>query len=82
MLNIGVGFNCLSNPVIVDRIKLLQIAGDAIWCLANGAEVSEVYEHLDAIGVDLPVVFGEDTCGFDINIGCQDVIGGRNVSVC
>lgn len=80
MLNIGVEFEALHNPEIVERCKLLQDIGDAIWCLADGHDTELVYEMLDDIGFDCGVVYGEKTHGYDIVIGrsCGE---GRNIAL-
>lgn len=81
MLSVGVAFESLSNPDVVAECLKHEEDGNSVVCVAGRTPLQDVMDRLDSIGLDIPVLYGEEGSGWDITIGCVACEGARNAFV-
>lgn len=72
---VAVKQECLDNPEMMRRIKVMELFGDGIMLIAEG-DLSHAYEKMDSAGVDWMVITAdEESMGWDILFGCTGETG-------
>jgi hypothetical protein len=66
---VAVKQECLDNPEMLKRIKLMELLGDKMVMMAREGDISLALEKMDSAGVDWDIVNDEQRYGWDILFG-------------